>query len=271
MTAADPFWFSKRALLAPVHDPLTCTREPCARCRPVTPGRTPRRVDHRVARFVDRSLNPLTPLVPLLRGHAPHAPTDLGTAMLSLADGIRDHGLERWRRLVAWEALTLPHGISLVRDEPADPDEDNPDSAPRPRPVSLTEEQFRAEEARASRYAEDTRVTAAKLSQALATPPDHHQAHGAVFHLRFLLAVAEARRPRQLKSREIQAAQAAIDGWCRSCYRAGVFEPIAMRATGQPYYRDLCRWCGSRKGTSTEPALDMVRAHHRLPARREAS
>src|SRR5690606_39217565 len=121
------------------------------------------------------------------------------------------------------------------------------------------------------RYAQEARDQAHHLLHLLTlTPLPTSGVWKAVIRLRFLLAVAELRRPRQLKSREVTAMQAAQDGWCRSCFRVGVFEPISLRKTGEPYYRDLCRWCGQNRNGQEQPTMDMVRTHHRLPGRRPA-
>lgn len=270
MTPTDPFLVAKLSARAPRHDPLACTREPCARCRPPQRPTPPHPVNHRVARHVDRSPNPLTPLVPLLRFHAPHVEAKLGKAMRDLADGIRDHGAERWRRLLDWEQRTLPYGISLTRQEP-DVDDDTGPRTPR---ISITDEKLRAEEAHVSGYAQDARTTAAQLPTTLAAlPTTEAHTHHLVYRLRFLVAVAETRRPRRLGTREQTAAQVAADGWCRSCYRVGVFEPITRRdgGKGDPFYADLCRWCGSHRGTLHQPPVDMLRLHHRIPTRKKTA
>ena len=72
------------------------------------------------------------------------------------------------------------------------------------------------------------------------------------------------RPPRHGASTDVLAAQAAADGWCRSCFRADQhLAPITLRPNGQPVYRDLCRFCGAWKGEYGQvPPLDVLRQHH---------
>lgn len=56
------------------------------------------------------------------------------------------------------------------------------------------------------------------------------------------------------------------DEWCRCCWKDGKYcEPVTVRrATGQPYYRGLCRWCGDMaKQLRQEPPTWMVAKRHR--------
>lgn len=262
--------FRVLAARAPKHDPASCTREPCSRCRPKAKPRVPPPIDHQVARHRLNPTNPWVPLAPLLRTMAKVMPADLAKQMTDLADAIRDHGQERWERLLAWEHLTPPGGISLVHTEPGDDDEEErDDTRPRTPTISLTEEQLRHLDHAAGRYAAEARVAAARLHAALAPiPAAAHTIKALVHQVRFHVAVAEARKNRRLLSREQTAAQVAADGWCRSCYRVGVFELIDKRPTGEPYYADLCRWCGSHRGDLEQPPIDLLRLHHRIPERK---
>lgn len=255
--------FASLAARVPHHDPATCQREPCGRCRPKDKPRPPKPIDHQVAHQRPSITNPWAPLAPLLRRMAKVMPADLAKQMTDLADAIRDHGQERWERLLAWEHRTPPGGISLVHPE------GGPDNGPRTPAISLTEEQLRSLEHAASRYAEQARVAAARLTAALTpVPAQPRTIKGLVHQVRFHIAVAEARKNRRLLSREQTAAQVAADGWCRSCYRVGVFELIDKRPTGEPYYTDLCRWCGSHRGDLEQPPIDLLRLHHRIPERK---
>lgn len=259
--------FATLASVAPKHDPASCTRHPCRRCMGDHTPNPPAPKGHRVAPHKPPRLpSPFSSLVVPLTAAAPTVSGKLAQLMLDLASAITDHGDERWQRLCDWEARSL--GISLIRPEVGD-DDDKPTSDGPRRGSRLPEDRERelAEDRRAGRYAQEVRDLAAKTLRSLTlTPPVVSKA--SVSRLRFLLAVAEQRRPRQLKSREITAAQVAADGWCRSCYRVGVFEPISLRPTGEPYYRDLCRWCGQNRNGLEQPSIDMVRTHHRLPMRR---
>lgn len=183
-------------------------------------------------------------------------PTKLARHMRTLADAISQHGDERWQRLLDWERYGI--SVSLTRQEPGEDDIDAPGT------VSDRTRDERADERSTSRYAEDTRRACAVLEKLL-IEPEEVKLWGPVAQVRYLLAIAELRTPRANKSRAIAAAQAANDGWCRSCIRVDVFEPIGVRPSGEPYYADLCRWCGRNRGEGAQPTLDMVRVHHRLP------
>lgn len=63
----------------------------------------------------------------------------------------------------------------------------------------------------------------------------------------------------------ITAAEAAIDGWCSSCWRNDQQHvPIEVeRKTGLRYHRDLCRWCGSFKAKyKIDPPLILLKLRH---------
>lgn len=256
--------FHEIAERAPTHDPSSCTRIPCRRCSGPHLPSVPRPVDRAVRPHVDRHVSPFDPLAPLLAEHAPDAPERLAELMLGLAAAITHHGAERWHRLLVWEKRDI--GISLTRHEPVN--DERPASETRLMLPAETEAD-QAENRRTGFYAQDARTAAAHLHGILPLLPDmNHPVKSDVLRLRFLIAVAQSRRPRQLKSQEIAAAQAATDGWCRSCFRVNMFEPVGLRPTGEPYYRDLCRWCGQNKGDQDQPTIDMVKIHHRIPVRK---
>lgn len=230
-----------------LHDPAACTRQPCRRCDDQTPRPPALKANpHRVAPYRRREPNPFLPLVPVLIRLAPAQPEKLAKDMASLVSAIRQHAEITWDRLLAWEHRAIPG-----------PERGGGNGGA----VNHDAERERMEKRQVAKYAQRARTATADLTADL---------RGNVFTLRFLFAAANPRPRRQLGSREVLAAQAAADGWCRSCIRVGVFEPIGCRPTGEPYWRDLCRWCGSNKGDATQPAVDMVRIHHRLPERQTA-
>lgn len=55
--------------------------------------------------------------------------------------------------------------------------------------------------------------------------------------------------------------------WCRSCWRIDrTCTPVTRRASGEPYYAGLCRWCGALRGElrmkeTTLPPRALVAAH----------
>jgi len=247
--------FADLASRAPHHDPLFCTRVPCGKCRPHDKAQPPKPVDHKPAKHQDRTVSPFTPLPPLLRLHAPHVTSDeLSKTMLALAQLIHTHGNERWLRLLAWEDRTLPHGISLIRDEPGTDDDEGDDSTPRVS-LSLLEEQYRAMEATASRSAQRARDAANKLPPLLhGLPHTERQVRTLVWRLHDLLTDAEARRNKT-----------GPDQGCRSCARnGGHYEPVH-----EGRYASACRFCGEWKaGHGDWPPLAVVRWRHQNPGKR---
>lgn len=67
-----------------------------------------------------------------------------------------------------------------------------------------------------------------------------------------------------LTNRNLQAAQVAAEGWCVSCWRDELTcEPIALRPTGEPYYKDRCRGCGMWKAEhGQDPPLAILQKRH---------
>lgn len=66
--------------------------------------------------------------------------------------------------------------------------------------------------------------------------------------LRRIIGICAPTPPKQLHNRDLLVAQVAADGWCISCWRDDQhLTPIALRPSGQPYYRDRCRACGEWK------------------------
>lgn len=59
-------------------------------------------------------------------------------------------------------------------------------------------------------------------------------------------------------------AEAAIEGFCASCWRnEGHRKEIDRDKNDLKFYRDYCRWCGSMKAEyGIEPPLDMLKLHH---------
>lgn len=67
------------------------------------------------------------------------------------------------------------------------------------------------------------------------------------------------------RDKSATAADVAIEGWCRSCYRLDRrLQPIDTDRRGNRYYRDLCRWCGGfRSRHGIDPPLDLLEHRHR--------
>jgi hypothetical protein len=70
--------------------------------------------------------------------------------------------------------------------------------------------------------------------------------------------------PVVLRQGQMLNAQVANEGWCVSCWRNDKrCEPIALRPSGEPYYKDLCRPCGEWKAEhGTVPPLSILRLRH---------
>lgn len=86
----------------------------------------------------------------------------------------------------------------------------------------------------------------------------------ALMRIRFLYA--EVNRPtiKSLPAKEMQLAQVATEGWCVSCWRDDRWcEPIAKRPTGEPFYKDRCRFCGQWKAEhGQDPPLVILQKRH---------
>lgn len=86
--------------------------------------------------------------------------------------------------------------------------------------------------------------------------------------LRQIIEIADQRQPRQIAGKDMLATQVAAAGFCVSCWRNDQHcVEIEIRtsgpAAGQPYYRDLCRFCGGWKAEYGDiPQLDVVQRHY---------
>lgn len=83
-------------------------------------------------------------------------------------------------------------------------------------------------------------------------PAAHDRLHRILVHvandtgdLIDLLRTATPSTPKPGRA-EQQRAELVTDGWCTSCFRdGGYLEPITTRrGDGEPYYVDVCKWCG---------------------------
>jgi hypothetical protein len=67
-----------------------------------------------------------------------------------------------------------------------------------------------------------------------------------------------ARGARAANVQEMEAA-----GFCGSCWRVQERRDIQTRPTGERYYADRCRWCGSfRSRRGEDPPLALLRIYH---------
>jgi hypothetical protein len=171
----------------------------------------------------------------------------------SLADRIDLAGEDFWERLHDWEkAASL--GINLVRDEPGEDDDE--DGNPRPRTTSILTEQDRLEDVRAARwFAEHV-----SLLTSLEAPVRR-------VHRLYDLAEVEDRKRRNPDGTfdPLLAAEAAIAGYCASCWRLDQqLVEIESDKHGHRYYKTWCRACGSfRAEHGILPPMELLRLRQR--------
>lgn len=135
MTAIDPEpEFSDLALIRPPHNPETCTRVPCGRCKPSGPSQAPGIVPnpHNAAppapAYIPPHLNPLT----------------LASELEETARLLREHGDKTWHRFDDW----TPTPQIPTYPGPDDDDEGQPVRRER----SAEDERDRWERVQAGRY-----------------------------------------------------------------------------------------------------------------------
>lgn len=181
--------FSVLAARAPQHDPASCTREPCSRCRPKSKPRTPPPIDRQV-----RGPVPLAKI----RTVDPDMLTDALTEALRTW---RPLGASTIDRFAAWQQPRLPDtgergggdggtaAIDTIKD--------------------------RIENSQANRYAHELDQLTSRLCSDLA-------------RLTTLVQIAHPGQPRVLRHSDMTATQLIADGWCPSCYRDDQYlEPVA--------------------------------------------
>ncbi len=162
-------------------------------------------------------------------------PVQLATELRRVADLIAKDGPAAWRNAADW---TRPGQPPSRGERGGGHGDDEPDD-------------------RVAERRDDAR--AAKMLRRMQT-----DAAEALVRLNSLVhRIEECARPGKvhLAAREKQSTQVALDGWCKSCFRAGGMVPIATRPTGEPYFRDRCRSCGAHHAeTGEDPPLEHVRA-----------
>jgi hypothetical protein len=114
----------------------------------------------------------------------------------------------------------------------------------------------RREDAAAARYKPELAALTKRLEADLARLTRIHQ-------------ICNPEPAKSLATRDMQVAQVEADGWCGHCWSDDQFlEPIALRPSvapipSRPYYRGLCRWCGSfKREHGTLPPIALLRKHH---------
>lgn len=247
------------------HDPETCTRQPCGRCRTSPPPPTQIVVgsiaDERRKGQIDK------PARPMLNVEPQHLASSLQRTARTLTDAaetigkiparLQQYGPQTWRRVLDWEQRELP------RSEPDDEDEDAREA--RKQATSDERREDIASDAHASLYAEEMRrlTTRIQARQRLLEKGCHALADD-LSRLDRIVSIANPDAPATVLSKDMLAAQVAADGWCISCWKDEQhLTKITTRPSGEPWYKDLCRPCGQYKAENGElPPLDVLRQRH---------
>lgn len=173
-------------------------------------------------------------------------PYRLSDLLQETANVVRSQGALTWERVQDW---TLPGRMPArgqrgggLTDPDGEPDERSDD---------------RKEDLAAARYHDE-----------LATLTRRVEADTA--RIRRIIAICNPDRPKNLANRDLLLAQVAADGWCISCWRDDQnLTPVTMqpargsRDKGTPYYRDLCRACGSWKAEHGQlPPMEILVLRH---------
>jgi hypothetical protein len=208
------------------HDPATCTRQPCGRCADRGQPSTPKTVNHRV-----RKHRPSEPSI------AGVTPTKLHLLLTDLAKTVDRHGTTTWRHVDDWrKEQRISTDSTRGGGNGSGASKDQLDERRADHAAAVLYDRL---EAAIERLADDLITVGHIITEAIP------------------IAIAKA-KPQQL------AAQAAADGWCRSCFRDDQhLEPITTRPDGTPYHRDLCRWCGTWQAEHDQlPPVDILAQRH---------
>ena len=169
------------------HDPQSCTRIPCGRCRPKDKPRVPTPVDH-------QARGPVAP--------AKLRPVDPDTITDALTEALRTWrplGASTIDRFTDWERPRLPDSQERGGGDGG--------------AASVDTIRDRIEDHRATRYAEELSHLLRRLNSDLN-------------RLVTLVQIAHP-EPRVLRHSDMTATQLVADGWCPSCFRDDRYlEPI---------------------------------------------
>lgn len=211
------------------HDPETCTRDYCGRCKPSGEPDLPPLVDHDVAVPTDQQVRQVNEQV----------------AKWSDAVDLWSHaGAGMLARASAWQ---VSNDALLRPDDGSDEDQDEA------RRESRSDKDRRESmwDAQAARYADELAALLKRVDADMA-------------RLTRLNEILCPDQPHQLTNRELLSAQIAAEGWCVSCHRdAGWCEPLWEGRS-----RDGCQWCAKwRRSEGGWPPLALVKWRHRNPGR----
>lgn len=210
------------------HNPATCTRVPCGRCRGSGEPNPPKPIDHDVAPK---------------RKPQSRRELDLGREGERVSRRLQGEGQSAGQHFYEWEREgKIPRSVPpcLLCDGAGCEDCHGTGNAPTggngSDPLARQASLLRGRWQKAlARYASACQEIESLLDQAKVTAREVDKQRSAV--------------------------QVEADGWCGACWKAtGEFVPIALRPTGEPFYRGRCRFCGSWPGG--DPPKDVLEQRH---------
>lgn len=220
----------------PLHDPTTCTREVCGKCRASGQANPPKPVDHKVQKR--------TPP----RGKRE---IDLGRLLQKLGRRIEDEGQTTSQSVYEWERVTrirnAPPSCPVCDGKGCRDCNGTGDAR---HALDDTLKQHKEDRAASELRSEwwKVRLQLEALCNRADWLMDQARSHSG--------SLEKHRTPAQVEA----------DGWCGSCWKStGELVPITMRPSGEPYYRGRCRFCGSWPGG--DPPRDVL--EKRLSSGRE--
>lgn len=214
------------------HNPATCRRDPCGKCRGSGEPNPPKPIDHQVQK----------PRAPRGRREL-----DLGRLLQQVGRRVEDEGQAASQHFYEWE-----REAKIPPTPPACPVCDGAgcrdcNGTGDARPASDGALKQRQEAEAASRLRDEWRKVRVQI-EALANRAD------------WLLDQARVLATGGLDKHRTPA-QVEADGWCGNCWaRGGFLVPISLRPTGEPYYKGRCRPCGQWPGGN--PPKEVVEARN---------
>lgn len=212
-----------------LHDPSTCTRVPCGRCKPQEAPNVPPPIDYDIATPTDQQIRSVSAQAVRWRDAADLWARE-GAQMLAVS--------------AAWEK---PRDDLLRPSDGADEDQDQKRREAR----SDRDRNDAVRDAQASTYRDELARILKRVDADL----------GRLERLHEILCPDQ---PERLRNRDLLAVQVAADGWCVSCHRDNAYcEPVWKDRS-----RDGCQWCTKwRQSEGQWPPVALVRWRHRNPGR----
>lgn len=196
------------------HDAETCRREPCGRCREKGTATPPKQVDHDVAP---------------VRTSTGRRELDIGRLGEQASRRLQGEGRAAAQHFYEWERESKIAVVSPPPCQVCDGDGCETCNGTGNAPTTRTGTDQMDREASLLR---------GRWVKALAR---YAAACGEIENLLDQAKVIVRETDKQRSAVQVEA-----DGWCGSCWKAtGEFVPIALRPSGEPFYRGRCRFCGS--------------------------